>query len=94
MANKMTDARRSLVRAKQAAQQRLDALEDEKAEIKGTLRCLEAALKALSKTKQPKATPKLADEDDAERHVRTEPDSGSEQIGHPRTDPESDSPGA
>ena len=63
MANKLTDARRSLVRAKQAAQQRLEDLENEKREIKASLRSLEAALKALSKTGQPKRSPKQEDEE-------------------------------
>lgn len=70
MANKLTDARRSLVRAKQAAQQRLDDLETEKREIKTTLRSLEAALKALSKT--PKQT--VEAHGDSEHQVPTEPD--------------------
>lgn len=63
MANKLTDARRSLVRAKQAAQQRLEDIENEKREIKASLRSLEAALKALSKTTQPKTAPKQEDEE-------------------------------
>ncbi len=63
MANKLTDARRSLVRAKQAAQQRLEDLENEKREIKASLRSLEAALKALSKTTQRKPSPKPEDEE-------------------------------
>ena len=63
MANKLTDARRSLVRAKQAAQKRLEDLENEKREIKSSLRSLESALKALSKTTQPKPSPRQEDEE-------------------------------
>lgn len=50
MANKFADARRSLLRAKEAAQARLQAIEDERSEIKESLKSLEAALKALGRS--------------------------------------------
>ena len=78
VANKLTDARRSLVRAKQAAQQRLEDIENEKREIKASLRSLEAALKALSKTTRPKAATRQADEVPADStDQETNPDSQS-----------------
>ena len=64
------------MRAKQAAQQRLEDLENEKREIKASLRSLEAALKALSKTTQPKAATRKADEvPDDSTDQETNPDS-------------------
>jgi hypothetical protein len=47
MANKLTDARRSLIRAQEAAQKRLEEIENERREIKASLKSLDAALKAL-----------------------------------------------
>jgi hypothetical protein len=47
MANKLTDARRSLIRAQEAAQKRLEEIERERREIKTSLKSLDAALKAL-----------------------------------------------
>jgi hypothetical protein len=47
MANKLTDARRSLIRAQEAAQKRLEEIERERREIKASLKSLDAALKAL-----------------------------------------------
>ena len=47
MANKLADARRSLVRAKESAQARLQEIEVERREIKASLKSLDAALKAL-----------------------------------------------
>ena len=44
---KLADARRSLVRAKEVALERIDKLEEERREIKATLKSLEAALRAL-----------------------------------------------
>lgn len=49
---KLADARRSLVRAKEAAQERLLQLEVERREIKVSIRSLDAALKALDGPKQ------------------------------------------
>ena len=50
MANKLADARRSLVRAKESALERLRELENERREIKASLKTLDAALKALGRT--------------------------------------------
>lgn len=47
MTNKLTDARRSLERAKESAQARLLQLEEERREIKASLKSLDAALRAL-----------------------------------------------
>jgi len=44
---KLADARRSIVRAKEAAQERLLQIESERREIKVTIKSLDAALKAL-----------------------------------------------
>ena len=49
MTNKLADARRSLIRAREAAEKRLDELDNERREIRGSLKSLEAALKALGK---------------------------------------------
>jgi chromosome segregation ATPase len=49
MANKLTDAHRSLVRAKEAAKKRLEELDDERREIRASIKSLEAALKALGR---------------------------------------------
>ena len=48
---KLNDARRSLERAKESALERLRQLEDERHEIKSSLKSLNAALKALANTK-------------------------------------------
>ena len=56
MANKLTDAHRSLVRAKEAAKKRLEELDDERREIRASLKSLEAALKALSRQNRRRAT--------------------------------------
>jgi hypothetical protein len=47
MANKLADARRSLIRAKESAKQRLQEIENERREIRASLKSLDAALKAL-----------------------------------------------
>jgi hypothetical protein len=47
MANKLDDARRSLVRAKESTRARLQAIDDERRELKASLKSLDAALKAL-----------------------------------------------
>ena len=47
MANKLADARRSLIRAQEAAQKRLKEIENERREIRASLKSLDAALKAL-----------------------------------------------
>lgn len=52
---KITDARRSLVRAKEAAQERMLQIEEERREIKVSIKSLDAALKALD---GPKRDPK------------------------------------
>ena len=50
MANKLANARRSLIRAQESARKRLAELENERREIKASLTSLNAALKALGKT--------------------------------------------
>lgn len=47
MANKIADARRSLIRAKESAEQRLVEINKERREIRASLKSLDAALKAL-----------------------------------------------
>ena len=49
MANKLADARRSLIRAQESAKKRLEVLENESREIKASLKSLDAALKALGR---------------------------------------------
>jgi prefoldin subunit 5 len=49
MASKLDDARKSLIRAQEATNRRLDELDDERREIKASMKSLEAALKALEK---------------------------------------------
>ena len=44
---KLSDARRSLQRARESAQERLNQLEDERRELKSSMKSLAAALKAL-----------------------------------------------
>ena len=61
---KLADARRSLQKAKQSALQRLQQLEDERNEIKSSLKSLDAALRALQgNTAKPKRKPKTATEE-------------------------------
>ena len=48
MAHKLNDARRSLMRAKEAAEARLQEIEQERREIKASLKSLDAAMKALN----------------------------------------------
>jgi len=52
MAHKMNDARRSLVRAKESAVARLQEIENERREIKASLKSLDVALKALNRPKR------------------------------------------
>ena len=52
MTGKLTEAQRSLVRARQAAQERLEQIDAERREIRASIRSLNAALKALTKTKR------------------------------------------
>lgn len=47
MTNKLNDARKSLVRAKQAAEARLVELDSERRETKASIRSLDAAIRAL-----------------------------------------------
>ena len=47
MANKIADARRSLIRAKESAEQRLVEIDKERREIRASLKSLDAAIKAL-----------------------------------------------
>ncbi len=50
MANNLTDARRSLTRAKESANKRLEELEIERQEVKVAIKSLNAALKVLART--------------------------------------------
>ena len=50
MANKLADARRSLIRAQESAKKRLEELDNERRETKASLKSLDAALKALGKS--------------------------------------------
>ncbi|MCA9196007.1 MAG: hypothetical protein KDA87_00655 [Planctomycetales bacterium] len=52
MTGKLTEAQRSLVRARQAAQERLEQIDNERREIRASIRSLNAALKALTKPKR------------------------------------------
>ncbi len=49
MADKLTDARRSLIRAQESARKRLEELDHERSEIRDSLKSLAAALKALGR---------------------------------------------
>lgn len=53
MANTMADARRSLIRAREAAEKRILELEAERRELKASIKSLDAALKALERSKKP-----------------------------------------
>ena len=64
MANKLADARRSLIRAQQSAKKRLEELENERREIKASLKSLAAALKALGKSHERQANSRSAVADD------------------------------
>ena len=50
MANKIADARRSLIRAKESAEQRLVEIDEERREIRTSLKSLDAAIKALGRS--------------------------------------------
>jgi prefoldin subunit 5 len=56
MSKQMSDARRSLERAKESAQARLQDLDNERREIKASLKSLDAALKALDKSNRKSTT--------------------------------------
>jgi hypothetical protein len=58
MANKIADARRSLIRAKESAEQRLVELDKERREIRASLRSLDAAIKALGGSNKARAVEK------------------------------------
>ena len=61
MANKLPDAKQALIRAKDAAQVRLEELDAERREIKASIRSLTAALKALSKPSRQEPSKPAAD---------------------------------
>jgi len=50
MANKLADARQSLLRAREAAQKRLEELDHERRETRASLKSLDAAIAALDKS--------------------------------------------
>jgi hypothetical protein len=56
MAKTLTHAHRSLVRAREAAKKQLAELDKERREIKASLKSLDAALKALGKPSQTRAS--------------------------------------
>ena len=60
---KLADARRSLVRAKQVALERIDKLEEERREIKTTIKSLEAALRALDGSNAKSSRPRKSTTD-------------------------------
>ena len=53
---KLNDARRSLERAKESALRRLEQIEEERREIKSSVKSLNAALKALCNTQSSSGT--------------------------------------
>jgi chromosome segregation ATPase len=55
MANKLADARRSLTRAQESAKKRLEELDNERREIRASLKSLDAALKALGTSNRGRA---------------------------------------
>jgi len=55
MANKLADARRSLIRAQESAKKRLEELDNERREIRASLKSLDAALKALGRSNRGRA---------------------------------------
>ena len=57
MAHKLTDARRSLIRTKESAKKRLEELDEERRELRATLKSLDAALRALGQTNRPRPIP-------------------------------------
>lgn len=63
MANKIADARRSLIRAKASAEQRLVEIDKERREIKASLKSLDAALKALGGSSKPQGAEKRQPEE-------------------------------
>ena len=58
MANKIADARRSLIRAKESAEQRLVEIDKERREIRASLKSLDAAIKALGRSNKTQAADK------------------------------------
>lgn len=61
MANKLSDAKQSLIRAQDAAHVRLEELDAERREIKSSIRSLTAALKALAKPSRQEPSRPAAD---------------------------------
>ena len=61
MANKLADARQSLIRAREAAQKRLEELDNERREIRASLKSLDAALAALEKSSRRQTRSRSAD---------------------------------
>lgn len=74
MANKIADARRSLIRAKEAAEQRLVEIDEERREIRASLKSLDAAIKALGRSNKAQAVDKrpLAKPSQDEPGLRTD----------------------
>ena len=62
MANKLADARQSLLRAREAAQKRLQELDRERRETKASLKSLDAALAALDKSYRTRIRSRTADD--------------------------------
>ena len=58
MATKIADARRSLIRAKESAEQRLVEIDEERREIRASLKSLDAAIKALGRSNKAQAVDK------------------------------------
>ena len=57
MADKLTDARRSLICAQESARKRLEELDHERSEIRDSLKSLAAALKALGRPVRGRPSP-------------------------------------
>lgn len=71
MANKLSDAKQSLIRAQDAAHTRLEELDAERREIKASIRSLAAALKVLDRPSRREPNKQTADS----APVRPEPTS-------------------
>jgi uncharacterized coiled-coil DUF342 family protein len=61
MASKLSDARKSLQRAKESAQERLKQLDSERRELKSSIKQLDVALKALRTDSDRRSVPSSSD---------------------------------
>ncbi len=72
MANKVADARRSLIRAQKSAKKRLAELENEIRETKASIKSLDAAMKALERPNRTRTTSRCAVAQDETSHEATD----------------------